>query len=279
MTEHLVREFRVTKTLNKDSTIGIFRELQGGGFDEDFRAELGLCCVVEARVAPDHAKVDGHLGPRTYLCDVVLCLGEIVRNKFKFGLVLCRGRGALIKSVLDFLKRYFGGVSAPVNVAPHHLVFLAREWTRDIDDESAAEDEIIKSENRRFKRLTKLEIAFTLPPVIINEATSAKDLESVHVTIEEESLRNLHDLVEKQHMMDIMEEEDGRKDPALVTALTRHISKHLNIDLTGTFVTMISTPTAELSSDGKVRFLWPSHLKRALLHLQEVSKTKAEEFD
>ena len=281
LTDHLIRDFRITKTVNQDSTIGVFRELGSGDFS-DVEGELGLCCVIESRVAPDHAKIDGTLGPRTHVCDVVLCLGRPQGDTFKFAFALTRGRTSVIKSTLDFLLKTFKAETVPATVAPHHLMFLAREWTRDLDEEDGAED-IVREEGRKFKRLARLGMVFTLPPSLqnANEAgstTGGGDLESIDIMIEEESLRALHGLVEKGEA-NIPVDARNKNEPALVSAIAGHISKHLHVDLTGAGVTMIVTPTAELSSEGKVRFLWPSHLKRALLHLQEVSKARAEQLE
>lgn len=277
LTESLVRGFRVTKTANIDATLGVFRELSYGD-RHAMEEELGLCCVIEARVAPDHAKIDGLLGPRTVVCDIVLCLGQQVSGGFKFAFALTRGRIAVIKAVLDFLRFTFRCDFHPATVAPHHLVFLAREWTRDLDEDDE-EDESVREEGRKFKRLARLEMVFSVPPAASVPGTIPKphDIESIHLTVEEDSLMALHQLVEKG------DNQDGdsrvRKDPALVSALAKHITKHINIDLTGAGVTMIVTPTAELSHDGKVRFLWPAHLKRALLQLQEVSKPPGEQLE
>jgi len=282
LTEHLTRDFRVTRKANRDATIGVFRQLR----TDDARGlgdELGLFCVVESRVAPDHAKIDSTLGPRTSVCDVVLCLGQETPEGFRFAFALTRGRTAIIKSTLEFIKRTFGGEAVPASVAPHHLVFLAREWTRDLDEEDDDGEDVVREEGRKFKRLTRLEMEFTLPPAASEGASSTSsrpgELESIHVTVEEESLRSLHTLVEKGEALEPDNNMRIRKDPALVAALASHLTKHLNVDLTGASVTMIVTPTAELSSDGKVRFLWPSHLKRALLHLQEVAKAPAEQLE
>ena len=285
LTDHLIRDFRITRDGNKDATIGVFRVLKSHEYD-DIEGELGLCCVVEARVAPDHAKIDGTLGPRTSVCDIVMCLGQSQPDGFKFAFALTRGRAGIIKSVLEFIKREFGGECVPATVAPHQLVFLAREWTRDLDDDE--DDDMMQDEGRKFKRLARLEMVFTIPSEVSAVATSSSslsiagptkqaDLESIHVSVEEESLRALHTLVEKGESQ--AGDSKSRKEPALVSALAGHITKHLNVDLTGAGVTMIITPTAELSNEGKVRFLWLPHLKRALLHLQEVSKARTEHLE
>jgi Kinetochore complex Sim4 subunit Fta1 len=279
-TDHLIRAFRITNGVNKDSTIGVFRELKSNFDESDIEGELGLCCVIEARVAPDHAKIDGTLGPRTSSCDVVLCLGRSQPDGFKFAFALTRGRIAVIQATLDFLKRAFGAETVPATVAPHHLMFLAREWTRDLDEDEGGEDLIVREEGRKFKRLARLEMVFTLPASIGSTSGAAPpngEVESIHVMVEEDSLRALHGLVEKSEASNA--DLRARKEPALVAALATHISKHIHVDLTGAGVTMIVTPTAELSSDGNVRFLWPAHLKRALLHLAEVSKARAEQLD
>lgn len=261
--EFLVREFRVTKRANRDLTMCVMREmdqnsLKGADEGED---RLGRCVAVEANVAVDHAKSDGQLGPRTAKADLVLCVGRLGRkNEWVFAFALTRGKKALVQAVMKFFTQRFGADFALAVVAPHQLVFLAREWTRELEAEREEEEDGDDVPGRR-NRLKKLKLKARLE---LHFSVKDSDVDTIEVAVEEEALKALHALVESSAQT------TGRE-PALVTALTRHLTKHLNVNLNGANVKSIVTPVAEIRQEGYVRFLWPNHLRRALLHLKEIA--------
>lgn len=271
---HLVKDFRVSKPANRDATWGVCRKLDVDiGGDEEEEADLfvdggeaqggmGLCIVFEGRVAPDHAKIDGQLGPRTIIAEVVLCLGEEEEpGVWKFAFAFTRGKKVqVVNSLLGFIKTTFLSQAEPCAIAPHHLSNLAHLWTRSLGVKEEEQEEI--SNLHRAKKLRKLEflqVHFALP-----------EDNTIQVTIEEQHLIRVHSALREQ------QQENGGK---LIDVLTQYIATHLKIDLMGASVTEIITPTAQLTALGEIRFYWPAHMKRAMFYLREVCKTKTQRVE
>jgi hypothetical protein len=90
----------------------------------------------------------------------------------------------------------------------------------------------------------------------------------IHLALEEASLSRLHEAIAGEQRTDV-----------LVEALTGYISHHLKVDLSGAKVIEVLAPTGEISSEGTVRFFWPGHMRRVMLHLKEVTQTRAERME
>ncbi|KAH9257595.1 hypothetical protein BASA81_004044 [Batrachochytrium salamandrivorans] len=259
--QHLIKDFRVTKPVSKDFTVGVVRVLTNDvdgeeEEDEDLFGDRQVhqCLVFEARVAPDHAKTDGQLGPRTSMGDVVLCLGqeEEEEGEWTFALCLVRGTSTIINSVLGFIQTSFAAEAKVCALAPHHLATLAHKWSA-VDAAEGAEEEIrLLKRARKLRKRNFLEIEFTLPG-----GGGEGSVNTVCVTIEEESLSRLHAAM-------VEEDDDALK---IMDVLTRHLAEHLKMDLMGAVVTQIKTPMAELTSSGDARFHWPAHLKHTMAYL------------
>lgn len=251
--QHLIRDFRVTKPGSKDSTVGVVRvltdDVDGEEEDGDLFADgqVRQCVVFEARVAPDHAKTDGQLGPRTSMGDVVLCLGqEEEEGEWTFALCLVRGTSPIVNSVLGFIQTLFAAKAKACAVAPHHLATLAHKWSA-VDAAEVAEEEVrLLKRARKLRKRNFLEIEFALPGSLVN---------TVGVTVEDESLGRLHAALVEEDALQV------------VDVLTRHLAEHLKMDLMGAVVTQIKTPMAELTSSGDARFHCPTQLKRTMAYL------------
>jgi len=258
LTKYLLRVWRVNKTANRDATYSTIRLLRTDDEDEDdVENELGTCMVITAVVSPEQGPIGD---PRNWWANVILCLGQPAQDdRLEFAFSLSRGgRMALVESVIAHLTAEYDCVFSNVSVSPHSLAFLAREWTRIDYPEDKAPPE----------KYNELKLEFIMPKAVANDG-----LDQVTLTIARKQLEALHKLIVEKG------EGDGNDPtPSLVRALSVYVSQNLNVQMAGASITNISTPVADLSSDGKIRFLYKYAIKRALVQLAAATQPSTATF-
>ena len=249
LTQYLIRTWRIQKALNRDGTQATAIRLHAGPKNaEDDTVMLVLNCVVAPQGAAGSAK---------WSCNVLLCLGKPgAEGRIEFAYCMHRsGRLQLVEAVLSHLAATYDCIFSAVQISPHSLAFLASAWTRaqdddDDDDNDDGEDEENENDHKRTRRSqhVPLRIEFAM-----EKAVRDKGLGTIKLTIEQHNVRALHALIENQGGEAPNEAADDPT-PAFTRALCAYVSAQLHIHVTGASIASISTPAAEVTQDGNIKF-------------------------
>jgi hypothetical protein len=252
--KYLINAWRITKQNNKDITSCSLRELKDYESNiEEENVSLGKFLLLDVAIAPDQTDYDANFGPQAVKCEIIFCMGKTIKkdeesnfpslsmdddnnnniqqqqqqqssSSMWYPFCLARGKIALLRSVLDWLKVTHFIHAETILISSDRLSSLASQWTRrsilnkrniirtmmeEASGHGDDNEQQILSRRPYAIRLgeSKLEITFQLPSSSSSGTSSSSsqlnhdrnedgdDDAVVHVVVEEDSLNALYDVV------------------------------------------------------------------------------------